>query len=317
MSKQSKPWTKIVEKPPVVEEIAVAEPVEPVAPGALQAAKDDVAKIHQEYAYELEMRALEYKTKLAQALKVLGDLEVREAQSIDAATSGKLRETLASMKESQLSEDVRDARLDAGAMRQEALRKRSAPILAQAAQARKLLAAFDREYGSMLEELRAISRSTWLEGTPATAPDAHHAHNFYSNIENGLAAIQRQRDSLIEMLRTDRPFMLNGEISGGFEPEVQRLIQLAAKGWDQNDERAYVWATTRLALATPDAVGMLQQLARGVTGWVMKLNAMKSSANVESVRYVKPLPEKPLELQIADGDIPGAVKNWNVFGEAK
>jgi hypothetical protein len=300
-------------EPTVEVEAAVAAEVIPVEASEIEAAKVEIERIKQEHDEQTRTAQLVFQTRMTEAMQRLGELETRAAQALDAATADRLRDALASMEDDEIGNAVRSARADAATERQERLRQRVAPVLAQAAQTRALLRAFDRTFGAMLDKLRGTSREAFLTGTPTEAPHAHAAHACYSNIVNGLAQIDKVRESLEETLRTDTVRFDQQELVAGFELEVRQLIDRAAKGWRPEDERSLVWALTRLQTANPDAITHLQLVVRGVTGSVARLNSMKNSANVERVSYIIPtLPEKPMSMRIADGETP-AVMTGGVF----
>lgn len=280
----------------VVEELpAPAETLAPIVapePGALDAAKATVSALQEKYRYESETRELEFKNKLAAALAEQGRLETATAVAIDAEAGSRLKEVLASVRDSSVTAEVREAKVSVGSARQEDLRRRAAPTLAIAAQERKLLAGFKREYGEALDELRAISRSEWLLGTPSDASGAHLAAALYTQLENGLNVIQQSQESLEQSLRTDVVVQREGEVSGGWTAEIERLIKSAATGWDQNDERAWTWAVTRLA-KVEGGVETMQLLVKGVTGSAARLRNLRSPANTERASGIAMLPERP------------------------
>lgn len=312
------PWRKPVEQQPVEEVIAVAETVAPVEATELRAAKDAVTRLQQEHEEATRTAELVFKTKLTEAVTTLGDLERRAAIAIDQATSSRLKDVLASLDDSDVAEGVRAARVDAGTARQEALRKRAAPYLKSAAEARALLKEFDRTFSADLEAIGSIPRVEWLLGTPSTSPGAHVAAGLYTAIENGLKSIQQVRESLVLTLSLDAPQIRNGELAGGFIPEIERLLKSAANGWSQEEEGRFVWAATRLATASPDAVTNLQLVVRGVIGAAARLRDMKSVVNTERPSTIRPLPDvdgASTEQKVAMGVLPSMAASYSPFGK--
>ena len=188
----SKPWTKPAEAVVVEEEIAAAATIVPVEAAELQAARDAVTKLQRGHAESVKTAELAFQAQMTEAMKQLGAVELRAAQAIDAATSSKLRDALASMNESTVGDDVRASRADAGAGRQDALRRRAAHALQTAAETRRLLKQFDKEFGTQLDALGQVSQEEFLVGTPNDGV----AHMIYREIRNGLDSIKALRESL-------------------------------------------------------------------------------------------------------------------------
>lgn len=304
-----RPAEEVVTDDTTVEDAVDAPPLEPVAPGAVEAAKAAIIALQEKHRYESETRELEFKNTLAAKLKELGDLEVREAKQIDAGSAQRLKDVLVSINESSVADDVHEARENAGTDRQQALRRRAAPALALAAQERKLLAAFKREYGAALDELRSIPRGEWMIGTPSEGRGAHRASGLYAQLDNSLTAVETGQTNLEQALRTDGVVQREGEVAGGWPAEIERLIKSAARGWDQNDERAWVWAVTRLA-KVEGIVESLQLMVQGVTASAAGLREMKSPANVERASGITSLPKGQEMTRISDA-------SWSPLGEAR
>jgi len=292
-----------------IEDALLAPPLEPVAEGAVEAAKAAVIALQDKHRFESETRELEFKNALAAKLKELGELEIREAKQIDAGSAQRLKDVLTSINESSVADDVFAARENAGTERQQALRRRAAPVLAVAAQERRLLAAFKREYGATLDELRSIPRGEWMIGTPSEGRGAHTASGLYAQLDNSLTAVETGQTLLEQALRTDAVVQREGEVAGGWPAEIERLIKSAARGWDQNDERAWVWAITRLQ-KVGGVVESLQLMVKGVIGAGARLRDLKSAANVERSSGIAPLPQEKAMTRVSDA-------SWSPLGDAR
>jgi len=252
---------------------------------------------------------------LAQAMEKLGALEVRAQRAVDAAVAGKLKDVIASMNTSPVIEQVQVKKADAVADRQAELRRRATPYLNVAAEVRASLREFDRLYKPSLDAVSEISRAEWLAGTPSEGRGAHAAAAFFAQIANGLAAISSLRESLELTLRTDHVIYRDGSLAGGYAAELERLIAAAAYGWSPEKEREWVWAITRLEMASPDSITTLVLHVKGVVGAAQRLKDLRSAENV-SVSVSVPLYDdtRTIHQKQQAGDAPVANANWDVFG---
>ena len=310
-------WTKTVEPKPTTPEIeqAVAEEIVQVEASELQGARDVIERLKLEHEETTRTAELKFQTSMAEALKTLGDLEQRQARSIDAQTADRLRDAVASMEESKIPGEVRAARADAATERQDALKRRAAHALKTAAQTRVLLSQFDQQYGAELERLSEMSRDEFLLGTPTTG----RAHAIYADLRHSLDNLQATRESLVNMLAIDRLRIdtATGDILGGYEKGLNECFERALRGWDHEAELKFVSCVTWLSKANAGAITQLQLIAKGITSRVLMIRELQDPANVAEPKYRPALLPEASPKQAAEmGMLPTVAVTGSPFDAA-
>jgi hypothetical protein len=266
----------IVPLPPVIEPLPVEiENVEPVSEVELADARATIERLKVAHDEATKTREEEFQSAMSTAMQNLGELERRQARSVDAQAAVRLREAVESMSSSDVPGAVRATRLDAAQQRVEQLKRRAAPVLAQAAQTRSLLGRFDAEFGEQLNAIREMSYETLTLG----ASNPVIAHQLHSGIVRSLEDIQMLRGSLENMLGDFVRIDPQEGIIAGFEKGLNECFDVALRRWTQEDSLRYETCLHWLSKASPDAVSTLTSMARGIAGALQRLRSMQDARN--------------------------------------
>ena len=105
------------------------------------------------------------------------------------------------------------------------------------------------------------------------------------------------RESL-ESTLDPRPRWYSGELSGGYQAEITRMIDaVAPTGWTTENERAFVWAVTRLALGSPDVVEQMVSHVNAIINGAAWLTQKKSAENIDAPQTIRRFREEPKARQ--------------------
>src|SRR5262249_47576684 len=103
-------------------------------------------------------------------------------------------------------------------------------------------------------------------------------------------------------------------LAGGYTAELERLIAAAAYGWSPEKEREWMWAVTRLEMASPDSITQLVLHVKGVVGAAQRLKDLRSVENVGTPAVVSLYEDtRTMHQKQQAGDLPVANANWDVF----
>src|SRR2546428_393050 len=161
------------------------------------------------------------------AMGEVARLEQKTRATIDLDEAARLRAVVEAMKEDKAGDAARLARMSEGEARQHQLRRSAAHALQIAAESRKQLAVYAAEYNDMLEALTMVTREDWLFGI---APEpANVSIPLANSLTTTLSLIRDLRASLEAALATDSVRVYDGEPCGGYQKQIQILIDDAAR----------------------------------------------------------------------------------------
>jgi hypothetical protein len=295
---------------PVVEE----QPVEPVSDEELAAARSSIETLKVQHDETTKTRELEFQSRMSAAMETLGQLERRQAKALDQQAAARLREAVKSMSESPVPGEVRATRLSLGEERKERLKRRVQPVLAQAGEVKRQLAAWEAGFGPALAEVREKTYDDLTLGAsnPAVASTLWHG------IQRTLVDIEDLRSALYATLGDEIRVDPQEGVTAGHIRVIAQLVESSIRVFGQDEEIKLTHALHRLATATPDSITTLQNLAKGVTGALQRLRELTEARNAEEpVLQPRRLPEPyTVDEKMRAGVLPTrANADYSPFGQ--
>lgn len=273
--------------------------VEGPKPGEVAALQAQIEKNHADHVKDIEERDAKFALEQNRLLDVARDFEERGRKAHVAGTAARLVASMAVVEATSpgVAASLLAHRTAEAEDRQRWLRERAAPAVNTARAATRALKRFDADYAEILASVSTVGRDEWLEGTASEGAGAYAASAAYSQLWNALEAIKAVRDCLDSSL-DPRPRWLNAELVGGFEAEIDNMIALAAtRSWNPDLERSWIWATTRLALVSPEQVETMVNHVNAVVTATTWFSQRKRVENTAPRLTVDSLPEVPRNLR--------------------
>src|SRR2546428_10217205 len=217
---------------PVVAEPEAEQPVFEPGPdlelaGSLVRAKAEILNLQRMHDEAMTTALTVFQQKMSAAMGEVARLEQKTRATIDLDEAARLRAVVEAMKEDKAGDAARLARMSEGEARQHQLRRSAAHALQIAAESRKQLAVYAAEYNDMLEALTMVTREDWLLGI---APErANVSIPLANSLTTSLSLIRDLRAGFEGALATDSVRVYDGEPCGGYQKQIQILIDDAAR----------------------------------------------------------------------------------------